>query len=186
MFALAAAGLCNTANAATACVWRVVNAPAPFYLVGTIHALSGHDYPLPKPYYQALNDSKRLLFEVDPHPKNNSRCRLSEPRNIRKATSIQRHVHPQTWEYLAKNLPLSWSGKQNYSWNCFLTVSIKCGRGRSPACGEYTAMTTFSSEHGVDNYLELSSQRMGNKPAVSKRIKAQSKCFAECRTLMRS
>ena len=70
MFALAAAALCNAATAATACVWRVVNAPAPFYLVGTIHALSGHDYPLPKPYYQALKDSNRLLFEVDPHPHN--------------------------------------------------------------------------------------------------------------------
>ena len=35
----------TSAFAATACVWRVTNAPAPFYLVGTIHALSGKDYP---------------------------------------------------------------------------------------------------------------------------------------------
>ena len=31
------------------CVWRVTNAKAPFYLVGSIHALGKKDYPLPTP-----------------------------------------------------------------------------------------------------------------------------------------
>src|SRR5207247_7766412 len=48
------------------CVWRVTNAKAPFYLVGSIHALSKKDYPLPAPYEIALKDSGRLLFEFDP------------------------------------------------------------------------------------------------------------------------
>src|SRR5881394_2864707 len=48
------------------CVWRVTNAKAPFYLVGSIHALSKKDYPLPAPYEFALRDSKRFLFEFDP------------------------------------------------------------------------------------------------------------------------
>src|SRR5204863_2521757 len=48
------------------CVWRVTNAKAPFYLVGSIHALSKRDYPLPAPYEFALRDSKRFLFEFDP------------------------------------------------------------------------------------------------------------------------
>src|SRR6266481_1922870 len=48
------------------CVWRVTNAKAPFYLVGSIHALSKKDYPLPAPYEIALRDSKRLLLEFDP------------------------------------------------------------------------------------------------------------------------
>src|SRR6266404_8281659 len=58
-----------TGNAATCCVWRMTNAPAPFYLVGTIHALSSHDYPLPAGYNQALHDSKRLVFEMKPDPR---------------------------------------------------------------------------------------------------------------------
>ena len=49
------------------CVWRVTNAKAPFYLVGSIHALSKNDYPLPAPYEIALRDSKRLLLEFDPN-----------------------------------------------------------------------------------------------------------------------
>src|SRR5216110_3915289 len=49
------------------CVWRVTNAKAPFYLVGSIHALSKKDYPLPAPYEIALRDSRRFLFEFDPN-----------------------------------------------------------------------------------------------------------------------
>src|SRR5438477_7784175 len=48
------------------CVWRVINAKAPFYLVGSIHALSNKDYPLPRPYEIALKDSNRFVFEFDP------------------------------------------------------------------------------------------------------------------------
>src|SRR5213082_1998569 len=48
------------------CVWRVTNAKAPFYLVGSIHALSKSDYPLPAAYEIALRNSKRFLFEFDP------------------------------------------------------------------------------------------------------------------------
>src|SRR5215510_7184327 len=49
------------------CVWRVTNAKAPFYLVGSIHALSKSDYPLPSPYEVALKNSKRFVFEFDPN-----------------------------------------------------------------------------------------------------------------------
>src|SRR6266513_31268 len=48
------------------CVWRVTNAEAPFYLVGSIHALSNKDYPLPSPYDVALKNSTRFVFEFDP------------------------------------------------------------------------------------------------------------------------
>ena len=40
------------------CVWRVTNAKAPFYLVGSIHALSKKDYPLPTPYDMALKEQQ--------------------------------------------------------------------------------------------------------------------------------
>src|SRR5256714_13263886 len=48
------------------CVWRVTNAEAPFYLVGSIHALSKKDYPPPSPYELALRESKRIVLEFDP------------------------------------------------------------------------------------------------------------------------
>src|SRR5438046_9797751 len=48
------------------CVWRVTNAKAPFYMVGSIHALSKNDYHLPVAYEIAQKDSKRILLEFDP------------------------------------------------------------------------------------------------------------------------
>src|SRR6266576_3810214 len=60
---------CPAARAATACVWRVTSVPHPFYLVGTIHALSGNDYPLAKAYDEALRNSQKLIFEIQPDPK---------------------------------------------------------------------------------------------------------------------
>src|SRR5206468_10572752 len=47
-------------------VWRVTNAKAPCYLVGSIHPQSKKDYPLPKPYDVALKDSTRFVFQFDP------------------------------------------------------------------------------------------------------------------------
>ena len=44
----------------------MTNAGAPFYLVGSIHALSKKDYPLPSPYELALRESKRIVLEFDP------------------------------------------------------------------------------------------------------------------------
>src|SRR2546421_12239205 len=49
------------------CVWRVTNAKASVYLVGSLHSLSASDYPLPSPYELALNSSERLVFEYDPN-----------------------------------------------------------------------------------------------------------------------
>src|SRR5436190_5447219 len=45
------------------CVWRVTNATAPFYLVGSIHALGKKDYPLPKPDRKStrLNSSHTVI-----------------------------------------------------------------------------------------------------------------------------
>src|SRR5947208_15066497 len=49
------------------CVWRVINAEAPFYLEGSIHALDKNDYPLPSPYEVALRNSTRFVFEFVPN-----------------------------------------------------------------------------------------------------------------------
>jgi uncharacterized protein YbaP (TraB family) len=92
-----------TGNAATCCVWRMTNAPAPFYLVGTIHALSSHDYPLPAGYNQALHDSKRLVFEMKPDPRSDFSNKLNRAAVYPKGDDIRRHIHPKTWQILAVN-----------------------------------------------------------------------------------
>ena len=67
--ALAIAGDAAAAKpqeAGKAFVWRLVDVPAPFYLVGTMHTLTKEDYPLPPPYHQALAKAEQVIFECDP------------------------------------------------------------------------------------------------------------------------
>src|SRR5438874_12855493 len=65
------------------CVWRVVNSEAPFYLVGSIHALSNKDYPLPGPYDLALKDSTRFVLNLIRRGPTNSKRNLKQPPSIR-------------------------------------------------------------------------------------------------------
>jgi hypothetical protein len=164
MFALASAALCNGANAATACVWRVVNAPAPFYLVGTIHALSGRDYPLPKPYYQALKDSKRLLFELDPDPRSNFGHYFVRAAVYPKGDTIARHVHPHTYEYLAKNFRISgWTSK---GWRMGDYLFDTWDQMRPWAIAYMWGIHGYDDvfgEYGVDNFLSYQARRLGKE-----------------------
>src|SRR5689334_12119693 len=94
----------QAANASTACVWRVTNTPAPCYLVGTLHALSGKDYPLPPPYYQALKECQQFYFEVAPDPQSeNEFSTLADKAMVfPKGDEIRHHIHPKTWTFLEK------------------------------------------------------------------------------------
>ena len=93
-----------TTNAGSCFVWRVTNTPAPCYLVGTLHALRAHDYPLPSGYYQALGDSKRLVFEVRMmDPASEFAAKFSRAAAYPQGDYIQRHVHPKTWEIIKVN-----------------------------------------------------------------------------------
>src|SRR5207248_7774699 len=85
----------STANAATCSVWRLSNSKTPFYLVGTLHALSGSDYPLPLPYRDALQNSQRFFFEFDFNRSKEFSQKFQTAGKYPKGQDIRRHVHPQ-------------------------------------------------------------------------------------------
>src|SRR5690349_3133016 len=86
------------------CVWRVTNAKAPFYLVGSIHALSKKDYPLPKPYDVALKDSKRFLFEFDPTQHAEFQRKFEAAAKYPAGQDIRSKISPQLLAWLRKNM----------------------------------------------------------------------------------
>src|SRR4051794_23314524 len=88
-------------EAGTCCVWRITNIDHPFYLAGTVHALSGSDYPLPKPYEEALRNSQRLVFEIRFDPQSDFPDKFALGACYKKGDDIRHHVHPQTWQFLA-------------------------------------------------------------------------------------
>src|SRR5216117_3177359 len=86
------------------CVWRVTNAKAPFYLVGSIHALSKKDYPLPKPYETALKDSNRFVFEFDPTRHAEFQKKFEAAAKYPPGQDIRSKVSPELLAWLRKNM----------------------------------------------------------------------------------
>jgi uncharacterized protein len=86
------------------CVWRVTNAKAPFYLVGSIHALSKRDYPLPKPYDVALNNSARFLFEFDPMRHAEFQKKFEAAAKYPAGQDIRSKISPELLAWLRRNM----------------------------------------------------------------------------------
>jgi uncharacterized protein YbaP (TraB family) len=86
------------------CVWRVANAKAPFYLVGSIHALSQKDYPLPKPYDVALKSSTRFLFEFDPTQHVEFQRKFEAAAKYPPGQDLRSKISPELLAWLRKNM----------------------------------------------------------------------------------
>ena len=152
----------HPARAATACVWRVTNAPAPFYLVGTIHSLSGKDYPLPKAYAEALQNSQQFYFEIEPDTTGSFSKLFAAAAAYPKGDDIRRHIHPETWNFLQKRFRESnyigkgfWFGQQYVPGLQNL---------RPWAIAYYIwgiGYSDISDGLGVDNYIGYQARRMG-------------------------
>src|SRR6266478_1756012 len=86
------------------CVWRVTNAKAPFYLVGSIHALSRSDYPLPSPYEIALRKSKRFVFEFDPNRHAEFERKFEAAAEYPAGQDIRSKIGPELLAWLHQNI----------------------------------------------------------------------------------
>jgi hypothetical protein len=86
------------------CVWRVTNVKAPFYLVGSIHALSKHDYPLPQAYEIALRESKRFLFEFDPNRHVEFEKKFAAAGKYPRGQNIRSKIDPELLTWLRQNI----------------------------------------------------------------------------------
>ena len=84
------------------CVWRATNSPVPFYLAGSMHALSGRDLPLPDCYYQALNDVQLVLFEYDPSTEHKFANDFRKAAEYPDGDSLNGKVHKETYDFLMK------------------------------------------------------------------------------------
>src|SRR2546427_7103589 len=86
------------------CVWRVTNAEAPFYLVGSIHALGKKDYPLPSPYELALRESKRIVLEFDPSRHAEFEKKFEAAAKYPRGQDIRSKIDPELFAWLRQNI----------------------------------------------------------------------------------
>ena len=83
------------------CLWRVTNAPAPFYLLGSVHALQSSDYVRAPAIEEAIKQSQQVWFEIDPKDESFGE-KLREAANLPSGQLVQTKIHPKTYEYLRK------------------------------------------------------------------------------------
>jgi uncharacterized protein YbaP (TraB family) len=83
------------------CLWRVTNARAPFYFLGSVHALQPSDYFRTRVIEEAIKQSQQILFELDPKDQTLT-AKLMEAAKLPTGQLVQSKIQPKTYEYLRK------------------------------------------------------------------------------------
>ena len=125
------------------CLWRVTNAKAPFYLLGSIHRLRDSDYPLPSVIDATIAQSNVFYFETDPNHDGDMLQRLEAAAKLPGGVEIKDKVHTKTWDYLR-----SGARGGNFDW-----VHLRAW-GIAMFLLDYPVHMRLSGAYGVDNYVE--------------------------------
>ncbi len=150
------------------CVWRVTNAKAPFYLVGSIHALSRKDYPLPRPYELALKDATRLLFEFDPNRGPEFEKKLAAAAKYPPGQNIRSKIDPKLFAWLRENISAVNIEQNRPKKSPARVANFDTGAGFKPWWIAQHLVDTrnssnMSTSHGLDNYLVSRARKMGKE-----------------------
>jgi uncharacterized protein YbaP (TraB family) len=140
---LSAASLASAAGGGKHCLWRVTNAKAPFYLLGSIHALRASDYPLASVINDAIDQSHRFLFEVNPKDEYKFGQLVKSAATYPVGVQIKHRVRPETWAYLKK---ISTGG--GYEWTHLKPWAIAIYVLQHPGYQK------ISSAYGIETYIE--------------------------------
>jgi len=129
------------------CLWRVTNAKAPFYLLGSVHALQRSDYERTPVVEEALKQSQLILFEVDPKQDQTFAQKLREAARLPRGQQILGKISPKTYNYLRKITTNGMAEWQHlYPWAIALLLN-------------YPKLQGVSSIYGVDNHVAEMARR---------------------------
>ena len=148
------------------CVWRVTNANAPFYLVGSIHALSKKDYPLPEPYDVALKGSTRFLFEFDPTQHAEFQKKFEAAAKYPPGQDLRSKISPELLAWLRKNMftvipnARDGNGERLASFDSQLRYKPWWIAQHLAAPASYSKA---SASHGLDNYFVDHAIKLGKE-----------------------
>src|SRR5213594_451781 len=159
------------------CVWRVTNAEAPFYLVGSIHALDKTNYPLPSPYEVALKNSTRFVFEFDPTRGAEFERKFEAAAKYPPGQDIRSKIDPALLTWLRQNI---------------LTVTADPRRGKQARAARFDSELRYkpwwiaqhlaapasysksSASHGLDNYFvdhaKVAGKEIGGLESVDEHV----------------
>lgn len=148
------------------CVWRVTNAKAPFYLVGSIHALSKKDYPLPKPYDIALKDSSRFLFEFDPSQHVEFQKKFEAAAKYPQGQDLRSKISPKLLAWLRKNMFTVIPGVRGADGERLASFDSQLHYKPWWIAQHLAAPASYSkasASHGLDNYFVDHAMKLGKE-----------------------
>src|SRR4051812_46730670 len=148
------------------CVWRVTNVKAPFYLVGSIHALSKKDYPLPKPYDVALKDSSRFVFEFDPSQHAEFQKKFEAAAKYPPGQDMRSKVSPQLLAWLGKNMFTVIPGARGADGERLVSFDSQLRYKPWWVAQHLAAPASYSKaspSHGLDNYFVDHAMNLGKE-----------------------
>lgn len=124
-------------------LWRVTNAKAPFYLLGSVHRLRDIDYPLPSVIDQAIGQSQLFYFEIDPNRDDEMGRRLEVAAKLPRGAEIKDRIHQKTWDYLRTG-----ARGGNFDWVHLRAWAI------AMYLLDYPVHERMSGSFGIDTYVE--------------------------------
>ena len=143
-----------------------MNAKAPFYLVGSIHALSKKDYPLPKPYDIALKDSSRFLFEFNPTQGVEFQKKFEAAAKYPPGQDIRSKISPELMAWLRKNMFTVIPDARDGNGERFVNFDSQLRYKPWWIAQHLTAPASYSkssASHGLDNYFVDHAMKLGKE-----------------------
>ena len=141
----------EVAASAKHCLWRVTNARAPFYLLGSVHALQRSDYEKALAVEEAIKQSQLILFEIDPKEHQTFATKLGAAARLPRGEQIRGKISPKTYNYLRKitiNGMAEW--QHLHPWAIAMLL-------------EYPTLRGVSSIYGVDNHVAQMARRYSKR-----------------------
>ena len=133
------------------CLWRIANAPASFYLLGSVHALSASDYERTPAIEDAIKQSAQIYFEFDPKEEQSFTKKLQEAAKYPQGEQIRGKVSPKTYNYLMKITTHGWGDWQHLRpWAIAMRLN-------------YPAMAGISGRYGIDTHVETKARAYGKE-----------------------
>jgi uncharacterized protein YbaP (TraB family) len=133
------------------CLWRITNARAPFYLLGSVHALQRSDYDKAPAVEEAIKQSQLILFEIDPKEDGTFATKLGAAARLPRGEQIRGKISSKTYDYLRKitiNGMAEW--QHLYPWATAMLL-------------EYPSLRGVSTTYGVDNHVAQMARRHSKK-----------------------
>ena len=149
------------------CLWRITNARAPFYLLGSVHALQRTDYEKAPEVEQAVKQCQLILFEVDPKQEQTFAKKLGEAARLPRGQQIRGKISPKTYDYLRKitvNGMAEW--QHLYPWAIAMLL-------------DYPALRGVSSIYGVDNHIAEMARRYSKRTGGLETVDEHVRVFSD-------